>query len=78
MAQAYTNYKNGSTGQISLVTMLMLLFGSMARIFTSVQETGDINMIIMYVSSTTANAIIVAQIFYYWNVASQGNKKKKN
>ncbi|XP_015111052.1 mannose-P-dolichol utilization defect 1 protein homolog [Diachasma alloeum] len=77
LCQAHTNYKNGSTGQLSAVTMFMLLFGSMARIFTSVQETGDTNMIIMYVCSTSANAIIVFQLLYYWNVDVEKKKKAK-
>ncbi|XP_011303981.1 mannose-P-dolichol utilization defect 1 protein homolog [Fopius arisanus] len=75
--QAHTNYKNGSTGQLSAVTMFMLLFGSMARIFTSIQETGDTNMIIMYICSTSANAIIVGQLLYYWNVGAENKKKTK-
>lgn len=71
LIQAYTNYTNGSTGQLSAATGFMLFFGSLARIFTSIQETGDLTTIIMYVCSTTANAIIVAQILYYWNVTTE-------
>ena len=71
--QALTNYKNGSTGQLSAATCFMLFFGSLARIFTSIQETGDTTMVIMYVCSTSANALIVGQLFYYWNV----NDKQK-
>ncbi|XP_011641879.1 mannose-P-dolichol utilization defect 1 protein homolog [Pogonomyrmex barbatus] len=65
--QAYTNYVNGSTGQLSAATCFMLFFGSLARIFTSIQETGDATMITMYMCSTLANGIIVAQLLYYWN-----------
>lgn len=67
LSQAVTNYKNGSTGQLSAVTCFMLFFGSLARIFTSVQETGDKMMIITYCVSTFANAVIIAQMLYYWN-----------
>lgn len=67
LSQAVTNYKNGSTGQLSAVTCLMLFFGSIARIFTSIQETGDSMMIITYCVSTFANAVIVSQLLYYWN-----------
>lgn len=67
LSQAVTNYKNGSTGQLSAVTCFMLFFGSLARIFTSVQETGDSMMIITYCVSTFANAVIVTQLLYYWN-----------
>ncbi|XP_015176278.1 PREDICTED: mannose-P-dolichol utilization defect 1 protein homolog [Polistes dominula] len=74
--QAYTNYSNGSTGQLSAITGFMLFFGSLARIFTSIQETGDMTMIVMYLCSTAANAIIAAQILYYWNVGTVTSKKK--
>lgn len=37
MSQAYTNYSNGNTGQLSAVTCFMLFFGSAARVFTSIQ-----------------------------------------
>jgi len=67
LSQAVTNYKNGSTGQLSAVTCFMLFFGSLARIFTSVQETGDSMMVLTYSASTFANSVIVSQLIYYWN-----------
>lgn len=67
LSQAVTNYKNGSTGQLSAATCFMLFFGSLARIFTSIQETGDTMMIITFIASTFANAVIVSQLLYYWN-----------
>lgn len=74
--QAHTNYSTSSTGQLSAATGFMLFFGSLARIFTSIQETGDTTMIIMYVCATLANAILVFQFLYYWNVPSQKKKTK--
>lgn len=76
-AQALTNYRNGSTGQLSAVTCFMLFFGSMARIFTSYQETGDSMMIMTYALSTAANAVIVSQLLWYWNAADGGKKSRK-
>ncbi|XP_033207883.1 mannose-P-dolichol utilization defect 1 protein homolog [Belonocnema kinseyi] len=81
LMQAYTNYSNGNTGQLSAVTGFMLFFGSLARIFTSIQETGDSTMIAMFVCSTSANALIASQIIYYWNVqpkkpVKSGKKKQ--
>jgi mannose-P-dolichol utilization defect 1 len=67
LSQALTNYKNGSTGQLSAVTCFMMFAGALARIFTSIQETGDTMMIVTYCASTFANAVIVAQVLYYWN-----------
>lgn len=66
MIQAFTNYKNGSTGQLSAVTVTLLFFGALARIFTSIQETGDQTIIATFVIATTCNAIIAFQMFYYW------------
>lgn len=74
-AQALTNFRNGSTGQLSAVTCFMLFFGSLARIFTSYQETGDSMMIMTYILSTSANAVIVAQLLWYWNSGAGGSKK---
>ncbi|CRK93938.1 CLUMA_CG007465, isoform A [Clunio marinus] len=68
LSQAVTNYRNGGTGQLSAATCFMLFFGSLARIFTSIQETGDNMMILTYSVSTFANAVIIAQLLYYWNL----------
>ncbi|XP_061389684.1 mannose-P-dolichol utilization defect 1 protein homolog [Musca vetustissima] len=67
LSQAVTNYKNGSTGQLSAATAFLLFAGSLARIFTSIQETGDNMMILTFCASSFANGVIVAQMLYYWN-----------
>ena len=41
LIQVMTNYNNGHTGQLSAVTVFLLTLGSLARIFTSIQDTGD-------------------------------------
>ncbi|KAL3281530.1 hypothetical protein HHI36_004738 [Cryptolaemus montrouzieri] len=64
--QVYANYCNGNTGQLSAVTYALLFLGSLARIFTSVQETGDTMVILTNVFSFLANLVIVGQIAYYW------------
>ncbi|XP_059479887.1 mannose-P-dolichol utilization defect 1 protein homolog [Neocloeon triangulifer] len=66
LIQAVANYKAGSTGQLSAVTVFMLFGGSLARIFTSYQETGDMTMIVTYCGASFANSIIAAQVLYYW------------
>lgn len=75
--QAVTNYRQKSTGQLSAVTCFMLFAGSIARIFTSYQETGDFMMILTYCVSSVANAIIVAQLLYYWNSPGKGQKSRQ-
>lgn len=74
MVQALANYKNGSTGQLSAITVTMLFLGTVARIFTSIQETGDMIMIITYLVASMANGILLSQIIFYWNVKPKGKK----
>ncbi|XP_068141730.1 mannose-P-dolichol utilization defect 1 protein homolog [Drosophila tropicalis] len=78
LSQAFTNYKAGSTGQLSAATCFMMFAGSLARIFTSIQETGDRTIIITFIASSFANGVIVAQLLYYWNKPAAGVKKDKS
>lgn len=75
LIQAWTNFQNGHTGQLSAITLFMLFAGSTARIFTSIQETGDTVMILTYVASTFANAALAIQMVYYWNVQIKERSK---
>ncbi|KAK9510128.1 hypothetical protein O3M35_004976 [Rhynocoris fuscipes] len=77
LMQAKTNYSNGGTGQLSAATCTMLLFGSLARVFTSIQETGDMVIIVTYLLATIGNAIIVGQFLYYRKPATPIKKKKQ-
>lgn len=65
--QIVTNFRNGHTGQLSAVTVFLLALGAIARIFTSVQETGDQLVILTYVCSSLVNCIIAGQVLLYWN-----------
>ncbi|XP_055375717.1 mannose-P-dolichol utilization defect 1 protein homolog [Condylostylus longicornis] len=76
LSQAYTNFKNKSTGQLSAATCFMLLAGSLARVFTSVQETGDNLVVLLYSVSSLANGIIASQILLYWNKKVPKQKKQ--
>merc|ERR1712243_285046 len=76
LIQAATNYKNGHTGQLSAITVFLLTAGSLARIFTSIQETGDQVMILTFVVSSSVNVIIALQVLYYWNTTKQVLKKE--
>lgn len=65
LLQAYTNYCNRSVGQLSLVTCLLLFFGSLARVFTSIHETGDSILILTYALASLANGVILSQFWIY-------------
>ena len=68
MIQAYQNWRNGSTGQLSAITLFLLFVGALARVFTSIMETGDPIIIMTYAVSSGCNAILAFQMIYYWNV----------
>nr|XP_025043921.1 mannose-P-dolichol utilization defect 1 protein isoform X2 [Pelodiscus sinensis] len=75
--QAATNYHNGHTGQLSAITIFLLFAGSLARIFTSVQETGDPLMAVTYVVSSVCNGVIAGQLLYYWDMSAGVEARKK-
>ncbi|KAM9335852.1 mannose-P-dolichol utilization defect 1b [Symphorus nematophorus] len=77
LIQAAANFRNGHTGQLSAISVFLLFAGSLARIFTSLQETGDSLMALTYVISSACNGIIALQVLYYWNSSPEHKKKKK-
>ena len=74
--QIIANYKNGHTGQLSFITCFMLFAGGCARIFTSLQETGDPILIINFSSGALMSGIILAQLLYYKDATAKLAKKK--
>ncbi|XP_044795276.2 mannose-P-dolichol utilization defect 1 protein isoform X2 [Bubalus bubalis] len=77
LLQAVTNYRNGHTGQLSAITVFLLFGGSLARIFTSIQETGDPLLAGTFVVSSLCNGLIAAQVLFYWNAKAPHKKKKQ-
>ncbi|XP_068614891.1 mannose-P-dolichol utilization defect 1 protein-like [Brachionichthys hirsutus] len=77
LIQARSNYQNGHTGQLSAISVFLLFAGSLARIFTSIQETGDTLMALTYVISSASNGILLLQVLYYWNCSPEHKNKKK-
>ncbi|XP_019732984.1 mannose-P-dolichol utilization defect 1 protein-like [Hippocampus comes] len=69
--QAATNFCNGHTGQLSALTVIVLFAGSLSRIFTSVQETGDTLLVVTYVVSVACNGLVVVQVLYYWKATKK-------
>ena len=63
--QAWKTYVAKCTGQLSLLSYLMMLAGTLARIYTSIQETGDTMVVLIYVTAAACNTLLVAQLVYY-------------
>jgi mannose-P-dolichol utilization defect protein 1 len=74
LIQAVTNYKNQSTGQLSAVTCFMLFLGALARVFTTIQETGDDILLVTFLCTSAMNGVIAGQVLWYWN----SDKDKKD
>lgn len=65
LVQASVNYKNGHTGNLSAITVTLVFLGCVARIFTSIRETGDSIIILSYILATAANLLLVSQIIIF-------------
>ena len=73
--QIKANFQNGHTGQLSFVTSLMNVLGTLARLFTVVQEVEDQIILINASTVFVLNFIIIAQFVMYWNVTAPTAKK---
>lgn len=76
LMQVWSNYRQGHTGQLSVITSALLFLGGLARIFTSLTETGDSLIVLTFSLATAANALIFGQVLYYWEVTNQRLKNK--
>eukprot|EP01127_Copromyxa_protea_P006597 TRINITY_DN1657_c2_g1_i1.p1 TRINITY_DN1657_c2_g1~~TRINITY_DN1657_c2_g1_i1.p1 ORF type:complete len:248 (+),score=56.45 TRINITY_DN1657_c2_g1_i1:9-752(+) len=68
--QIWTNFKEHSAGQLSIVTFFMNFAGSMARVGTTFKEVDDVIVLAGYVVGALLNGIIVAQILIYGNATA--------
>ncbi|XP_036380766.1 mannose-P-dolichol utilization defect 1 protein-like [Megalops cyprinoides] len=76
LIQAGTNYHNGHTGQLSAISVFLLLAGSLARVF-SVLETGDSLMTLTCIIASCCNGIIAGQVLCYWNRGPAAKEKEE-
>jgi len=66
LPQIYTNYKNGNTGELSALTVFFQCAGSLARVFTTLQEVDDYVVMAGNFIASSLNTILFLQIIYYW------------
>ncbi|KAI9882903.1 MAG: hypothetical protein M1823_005342 [Watsoniomyces obsoletus] len=69
--QIWTVYKEGGTGQLSAFAVFNYLAGSLSRIFTTLQEVDDKLILYGFVAGFILNAVLAAQMVYYWNSPSK-------
>lgn len=67
----YSNYLQQHTGQLSAVTTFLILAGAVVRIFTTIIETHDMILLLMSLTTALGNALIAAQLVYYWEATAK-------
>ena len=60
-----------------LAQVFNYLLGSLSRIFTTLQEVDDPLILYSFVAGFALNAVIAAQMAYYWNAPSPKAKGKQ-
>ncbi|KAF3082720.1 hypothetical protein TWF569_004724 [Orbilia oligospora] len=75
--QIYTVWKEGGTGQLSAFAVFNFLAGSLARVFTTLQEVDDPLILWGYLGGAILNAVLTAQMVYYWDSSSSSKSKKR-
>ncbi|KAK9249241.1 hypothetical protein V1506DRAFT_527449 [Lipomyces tetrasporus] len=75
--QIVTIFSNKSTGQLSAVSVFAYLAGSVARVFTTVQEVDDQIVLSGVVLGALLNGVLVVQMVMYWGAAAPVEKDKK-
>lgn len=70
LPQIWTIWHHGHTGQLSALTVSLVWIGSVARVYTSIQETPDDRLLLLgFILSASLNSTILAQVLYYWNLS---------
>lgn len=64
--QVHANWRNRSTGELSVISVFLAFAGTLARIFTSMQETNDRLMVVSYAAAAFMNALLFTQMIIYW------------
>eukprot|EP00833_Pecoramyces_ruminatium_P004723 jgi/Orpsp1_1/1178755/evm.model.c7180000066625.1 len=66
LPQITTNYKNRSTGELSALTVFFQCAGSLARVFTTIQEVDDYVVMAGNLIASSLNTVLFLQVLYYW------------
>ena len=74
--QIVANYRNGHTGPLSLITFVLVVAGSGARVYTTIVSVGwDLSLLTNYGAAGLLSAVLAAQVLYYRG--GQGKAKKE-
>ena len=69
--QIIQNFKLRSTGQLSGITTFLIFAGSLARVFTTIQEVGwDFSLLTGYFLGLSTSGILLLQVRRHFNLFS--------
>lgn len=77
LPQILTIWQQGGTGQLSAFAVFNYLFGSLSRIYTTMQEVDDKLILYGFIAGFVLNAILAAQVLYYWNSPTTAGHAKE-
>ncbi|GAB9464991.1 Mannose-p-dolichol utilization defect 1 protein [Globisporangium polare] len=69
--QIFSNFKQGHTGQLAFVTLVLNFGGSVARLFTTMQETGDPVQLLGFGVAILLNGTLVLQVLLFWGATNK-------
>lgn len=67
LPQIITIFQEAGTGQLSAFAVFNYLAGSLARIFTTLQEVDDKLILYSFLAGFSLNLVLAIQMVYYWN-----------
>lgn len=70
-------WQQGGTGQLSAFAVFNYLFGSLSRIYTTLQEVDDVLILYGFIAGFALNAVLAAQVLYYWNSPTTAGHAKE-
>mmetsp|Transcript_4008 Transcript_4008/g.5559 ORF Transcript_4008/g.5559 Transcript_4008/m.5559 type:complete len:214 (-) Transcript_4008:102-743(-) len=79
IAQIATNFKDRSTGQLSIITTFLTFVGCLIRVFTTIQEVGlDFSLLLGFLLNAALSAVLLLQIVWYCYISPPTKGKKKD
>lgn len=78
LPQIWTIWRHHSTGQLSSVSTFLIWAGSVARVYTCIQETPNDRLLLLgFLLAAVLNSVIMGQIIYYGQAKKRAIKPPK-
>lgn len=78
LPQIYKIWCTGHTGQLSAATVFLVALGSLARLYTTVHEVGQDQLLLVGFGMAAAlNSVIALQMLWYWRARPAPQRKTK-